>query len=222
MGCSSPNSIEVVKDNVQELSELGQVLSLKYETDSDNENVLLIGNDTEGSTNDYISFLDGEKNYFELYYNGEIIKGPYYRFDKKGTHSIKLKLNKLIHDFSFMFYNCVKLKGIEGYINTSEANKFSWMFGNCSSLVDISGLRSFDVSNGEYFKYMFNGCTSLKDISPIKNWNVMKGIDFSGMFKNCKSLKNFKPIKSWDINKDGVMLEQMFDGCGFDDADDIK
>ena len=78
MGCSSPKSVEVGEDDVQELSELGQVLSLKYETDSDNENVLLIGNDTEGSTNDYISFLDGEKNDFELYYNGKIIKGPYY------------------------------------------------------------------------------------------------------------------------------------------------
>ena len=140
------------------------------------------------------------------------IPGPTYNFGKKGIHTIKMVIKEQILDFSCMFFNCVNLKEIKGYINTSESKNLSWMFSNCTSLVDISALKNIDVSKVENFEGMFNECTSLEDVSPIQNWNVGEGKNFCSMFKNCGSLK-INRFKSWNIQKNGVKLDHIYDGC---------
>ena len=67
MGCSSSKATPVDDNDDQDIDKLQQTLLLTYETDSDNEKVLLIGNDT--SNDNYISFFKGVHIKFELYYN---------------------------------------------------------------------------------------------------------------------------------------------------------
>ena len=216
MGCVNSSNVitlENEEEYIQKLiKEKKEILFLTYETKSDDEDILLIGNDKDMDDKYNLPFFDGVQIKFDLYDNNIKITGPQHTFAKKGMHKIKMIIKEQIYNFSYMFYNCVKLKSIKGYINTSKAKDFSWMFSNCTSLEDISALKNIDVSDGEKFQYMFNECTSLKDISSIKDWNVNKGKDFSGMFKNCKSLKNID-LKSWNIQKNGVEVDGMFEGC---------
>ena len=224
MGCgSSTSKITTLEDQDEYIhniiKEKKEILFLTYETKSDEENILLIGNDKDMDDKYNLPFFEGVQIKFDLYENNKKIIGPMYTFPRKGMHTIKMEIKEQIYNFSFMFYNCVKLKCIKGYINTNKAKDFSWMFSNCTSLEDISALKNIDVSDGEKFQYMFNECTSLKDISPIKDWNLSKGKDFSGMFRNCKSLKNID-LKSWNIQKNGVEVDGMFEGCGSNIFDD--
>ena len=209
MACTN-TSVKTLDDEdiIKIIQNKKEILFLEYETKCDYEEVLLISNDINNKY--YISFYDGVQNKFELYDNKVKIQGPRYTFGKKGIHRIKMVIKEQILDFSFMFFNCVNLRGIKGYINTSTAKNLSWMFSNCTSLVDISALKNIDVSNAENFEGMFNECTSLEDISQIKNWNVGKGKNFSSMFKNCKSLKIID--LKWNIQK-GAKFDYIYDGC---------
>ena len=212
MGCNLDSSVITLEDEdiIKIIQNKKEILFLEYETKCDYEEVLLISNDINNKY--YISFYDGVQNKFELYdYDNKVkIQGPTHTFGKKGIHIIKMVIKEQILDFSYMFFNCVNLRGIKGYINTSAAKNLSWMFSNCTSLVDISALKNIDVSNAENFEGMFNECTSLEDISQIKNWNVGKGKNFSSMFKNCKSLKIID--LKWNIQK-GAKFDYIYDGC---------
>ena len=213
MGCFISSSVITLDDEIFIIIKNKiETLFLEYETKCDNEEVLLVSNEINDKYK--FSFYDGVKNKFELFdYDNKVkIQGPIYTFGKKGIHKIKMVIKEKIFDFSYMFYNCVNLRGIEGYINTSDAKNLSWMFSNCTSLVDISALKNIDVSKVENFEGMFNECTSLEDISHIKNWNVGEGKNFCSMFKNCKSLKNIN-LKSWNVQKNGVKFDYIYEGC---------
>jgi len=69
------------------------------------------------------------------------------------------------------------------------------MFSKCSSLIDIKGLKKWNVSNGNDFNYMFSKCYSLIDIKELANWNVSNGNNFSYMFSECFSLIDIKFYK---------------------------
>ena len=226
MGCLiSPSVITFKNDEILKIIKNKiEILFLEYETECDNEEVLLISNEINDKYK--FSFYDGVQNKFELFdYDNEVnkvkIQGPIYTFGKKGIHTIKMVIKEQIFDFSYMFFNCVNLRGINGYINTSDAKNLSWMFSNCTSLVDISALKNIDVSKVENFEGMFNECTSLEDVSPIQNWNVGEGKNFCSMFKNCKSLKIID-LKSWNIQKNGVKFDYIYEGCNiFKNNDNI-
>ena len=210
---SGPSVMTLLDDEIlKAIQRKAEIIFLEYETKSDDEDVLLISNETCDKYT--FSFFDGVQNKFDLidYDKNVKIPGPTYNFSKKGIHTIKMVIKEQILDFSCMFFNCVNLKEIKGYINTSESKNLSWMFSNCTSLVDISALKNIDVSKVENFEGMFNECTSLEDVSPIQNWNVGEGKNFCSMFKNCKSLK-INRFKSWNIQKNGVKLDHIYDGC---------
>ena len=78
-------------------------------------------------------------------------------------------LKEKITSFGYMFYNCDKIKGITGYIDTSNIKCFSWLFDGYISLVDISSLKRWDISNLRSFDLMLNGCSSLSDLNLLKN-----------------------------------------------------
>ena len=64
------------------------------------------------------------------------------------------------------------------------------MFNECSSLIDIKGLKNWNVSNGINFSYMLYKCSKLSDIKGLEKWNVSNGTDFQAIFSECTLLLN--------------------------------
>ena len=232
MGCSSDKNVQTKEDKTgsevnkkqnegksinintdeNEIKNKEQILYLKYETKSDNEEISLFGNDVDEFDDFTIPFFERENNKFELYEDDNKIDNFFYTFEKSGIHTIKMVLKEKIADFSYMFYDCENLKGITGYIDTSSVRSCFWMFNNCSSLVDISSLKHWDISNVVTFDFMFNKCASLSDISPLKNWDISGGKSITSMFNGCTSLKDIKPLENWDISNYKT-LNYLFSKC---------
>ena len=64
------------------------------------------------------------------------------------------------------------------------------MFSECNSLIDITPLKNWDVSSGQYFRDMFYKCKNLTTVSGIKNWNVSNAKQLGGMFDKCEKIKD--------------------------------
>ena len=186
------------KINENETNE--EILYLEYETTSDNEEILLLGNEVDEFDDYTPPFYEREHTKFDLYYNDNKIDIFYYTFEKAGTHLIKMVLKGKISNFTYMFYNCTNLKSIKGYIDTSNIRSFSWLFNNCSSLVDISALKRWNITNVRTFDFMFNKCSSLTDLSPISQWDMSGDRSIGSMFSGCESLTDLKPLQNWDIS----------------------
>ena len=115
------------EENEKETNE--EILYLEYETSTDNENIRLFGNDVDEFDDYTLPFYERENNKFDLYdNNGNKINNFIYAFEKSGIHKIKMIIKEKITDFSYMFYDCNKLKGITGYIDTSNIESFFWLF----------------------------------------------------------------------------------------------
>ena len=177
-----------------------EMLLLKYETETENETIRLFGNDVDEFDDFTIPFFEREKDKFELYENDIKINDCIYAFERPGIHTIKMIIKAKITDFSYMFYDCEKLKGITGYIDTSKAKRFSWMFNNYTSLIDISILKDFDIRNSSMLDFLFDGCAYLSDISPLKDWDLSGDKFISSIFCGCASLKDITPLKNSDVS----------------------
>ena len=77
-------------------------------------------------------------------------------------------IKEKINDFSYIFYNCRKLKWINEYIDVKNGRNFSWMFYNYFSLTDVSVLKDWNFREEVLFHYLFNNCSSLSDICALK------------------------------------------------------
>lgn len=195
-----------------EIEKKEQVLYLKYETTLENEKIRIFGNDVDEFDDYTTPFFEREYNKFELYEDDNKICNFMYTFKKSGIHTIKMVLKENITNFSYMFYDCNNLKGITGYIDTSDVRSLFWMLNNCSSLIDISSLKYWDIRNVKSFDYMFNECTSLSDISPLENWDMSGDKSIISMFSGCTSLKDIKPLEKWNMSNYKT-LNYLFSKC---------
>ena len=100
------------------------------------------------------------------------------------------------HDLAGRYKGFTNLRAVvaSGF---GDVHDLSNLFAGCESLVDISSLKSWDVSNVANMSGMFDGCTSLKDISALSNWKTSKVQNISGMFFNCYSLEDISPLADW-------------------------
>ena len=133
----------------------------------------------------------------------------YFKPQKEGIYMIKIKLNKLIRDCSYMFYNCYKLIYVDlSYFNTKYVTNMSYMFYNCSNLLSID-LGSFD----KIFKDMLmviTDYTLLKDKFSY-SFNTKHVTNMSHMFNLCTNLTNID-LSSFDT-KNVTNMESMFEFC---------
>ena len=96
--------------------------------------------------------------------NGKFIPFSYfYKFNKKGKHTI------------FYFFK-------NNITNTN------CIFNGCSSITNIN-LYNFNTNNVTNMRSMFNGCSSLTNIN-LSNFNTNKVTDMRCMFYKCSSLTN--------------------------------
>ena len=114
-------------------------------------------------------------------------------------------------DSSFMFFNCINLRHIDGlkHLDTSMVRDMACMFSWCEKLEELD-LSSFDTHNvvdmGEMFAYCFN----LKELN-VSKFNTSKVKNMSYMFRNCWNLTN---ADLSNFNTENVQsMEQMFYCC---------
>ena len=71
----------------------------------------------------------------------------YFNFKKVGEYKIKIKLNFLIKDCSFMFYNCKNIINIDlSNFNTMNIINMDRMFCSCENLIHLN-LSNFETKN---------------------------------------------------------------------------
>ena len=114
-------------------------------------------------------------------------------------------------DSSFMFFNCINLRHIDGlkHLDTSMVRDMSCMFSWCEKLEELD-LSSFDTHNvvdmGEMFAYCFN----LKELN-VSGFDTSKVIYMQYMFYHCKEMR-YLNLSSFDTSKVKNMY-RMFCDC---------
>ena len=147
----------------------------------------------------------------ELYINDANYKfNKFFIFNKEGIYHIKLQLNILITDCSYMFFNCYDIKQIDlSSFDTQNVTNMSWMFYGCRNLTDIN-LSSFDTQNVTDMSHMFCGCNNLTDIN-LSSFNTQNVTDMSCMYEACRELRNLD-LSSFNTSK-LLKMAKMFDSC---------
>jgi len=101
------------------------------------------------------------------------------------------------HNYFYGFTALVDISGVKDFDLTKTDGIVS-MFDGCSSLTDISSLNKWDTSTIKYTRKTFRS-SGITSIESIKNWNTSNFLKTDEMFKSSK-VENFKPLENWDIS----------------------
>ena len=160
---------------------------------------------------DHIKELN--KNNTELYINNKKYEyKKFFRTNKEGIYSIKLKFNISLKNCSYMFYNCFNIIDIDfSHFNTENITNIECMFHSChlKQFPDISNWNTKNVTN---MKGLFYWCNSLQSIPDISKWNTEKVTKMSNIFYGCKSLQSLPDISKWNTKK-VIKMNNIFSGC---------
>ena len=83
-------------------------------------------------------------------------------------------------------------------------------FNNCSNLEKIENIINLDTSNVKTMICMFNGCKKLTNLN-LSSFNTSSVIDFTSMFNSCSALTNLN-ISNFDT-KNASKINAMFYNC---------
>jgi hypothetical protein len=108
---------------------------------------------------------------------------------------------------NFFFSSCVKLRTVNGEIDTSGSQSLQNMFNGCSELVHVDNIKTPTIYN---FNSMFYNCAKLKKI-PFTDITCegTGNVDMYRTFRGCGSLQeipNFDYSRTW-------RLRETFDSC---------
>ena len=110
-----------------------------------------------------------------------------YQFIRENIYTLKIIMEKLITNMSYMFSDCSSLTSLDlSNFNTNNVTNMGSMFFGCSSLtsLDLSNLNTNSVTN---MSCMFYKCSSLTSLD-LSNFNTNNVKDMSYMFSRCSSL----------------------------------
>lgn len=101
--------------------------------------------------------------------------------------------------------------------SASQQNDISmeFMFYECTNLVDVSGIKDWDMSLVKRVTHMFSKCTSLSDVSVLSGWrlyNVESGVD--SMFTD-SGLTSLNGLNDWDVGKEKYIRTGSKTGINF-------
>lgn len=74
------------------------------------------------------------------------------------------------------------------------------MFLFLQELVDISGVKDFDVSHTTALANLFREDFKLNDLSPLYNWNTESVENLTATFIDCVGLTDLKALKNWNTS----------------------
>ena len=177
-----PNIEEVYKYIIQNKI----ILTLSISEDDINKKIYFLDNwyqhnhlkeMNESNTEIYIENREKEK--FEKFFIPK----------KEGTYIIKIFLNFIIKDCSYMFYRCSNIRSIDfSSFNSKNVTNMSYMFCECVNLENCN-LSCFNNKNVTNLRAMFYNCNNLENINLTK-LNTEKVTNMSYMFFGCHTIKN--------------------------------
>ena len=134
------NNLSLNNNNLNEIN-----MIIKINEDDINKDIYFIYN-IENKDNIMNLYNNNEKiiemnelNTVLLINNIKYTFKKYFNFEKPGEYSIKLRLNFLIKDCSFMFYNCKQLTNIDlSNLNSSNIINIDRMFCRCENIININ------------------------------------------------------------------------------------
>ena len=148
----------------------------------------------------------------EIYINGKKYKyNKYFKPEKEGKYTIKLKFYIKLTDCSYMLVGCKKIIDINFIsFDSSLIKNIKYMFFGCNNLKTIKNLSSFNTKNVTDMGYMFYGCNNLNDLN-LSSFNTENVIDMNNMFTECNNLND---LNLSSFNTENVIdMNSMFAGC---------
>ena len=109
------------------------------------------------------------------------------------------------------FYNCSKLKQIEGleYLNTQNVTDMNGMFDGCSSLTSLD-VKHFNTQNVTDVYDMFSDCSGLTSLD-VSHFDTQNVTNMNGMFSGCSGLTSLD-VSHFDT-QNVTYMGRMFSGC---------
>ena len=205
------NSIN--KDDNNEKNEIN--ITVKIDKDEINREIYFLDNTTESLEKDiknpHSNLPELNPNNTELYINEKKLK--YQKFfipTKEGNYQIKLKLNTLLRDCSYMFYYCKNINRIDfSSFNTQNVTNMSNMFYYCLNLTNLN-LSSFNTEKVTNMSNLFSYCLNLSNIA-LSSFNTKNVTNMSNMFSFCNKLTDID-ISFFHVPPN-LKAEHMFQRC---------
>lgn len=143
--------------------------------------------------------VDKAEGELQIKYNGEIIK-----FQSKKNSVIRipvpgpaLNLENCFETTNLSYNNCVWLRKILKFPDTSACTNFKGFLRGCVNLDDFEFLRDIDVSAANSLELMLSGCINMTTLEPMSGWNVSKCDTFSNFLPS--SVKDISVIYNWSF-----------------------
>ena len=158
-----------------------------------------------------VHFTELNENNTELYINGQkrVFK-KFFKPDKEGEYTIKLKLKNKIKNCNYMFLSCLNIISIDlSSFDTSEVTNMSYMFSRCFNLEELN-IDNLITKNVKDMNHMFNKCKSLREIKFPSTFNTENVTDISFMFLFCEKLEKV----NLNFNTENVInMHGVFEYC---------
>ena len=182
------------------------ILELKIEKKDINKDIYFLDN-----TPNHGNLKELNESNVKVYINDEKYEfQKYFKPQKEGIYTIKLKFQIEIENCSYMFSNCNNLINIDlSSFNSEKVKNTPFMFSFCKSLQNID-LSYFNTENVTNMSYMFIDCAKLENID-LKSFNTKSVENMSYMFTNCKNLQNLD-LTSFST-QNVTNMSYMFSGC---------
>ena len=134
----------------------------------------------------------------------------FFKFDKKGTYTIKYYFKNYLTKTNCMFYGCENIKKLNlSNFYTKNIINMGGMFFGCSSLTDIN-LTNFNSQNVINMNHMFCKCSSLEKLD-LSTFNIGNVKYMMSIFFGCTSLTK---LNLFNIDTKNVSnMIWMFYGC---------
>ena len=134
----------------------------------------------------------------------------FFKFDKKGTYTIKYYFKNYLTKTNCMFYGCENIKKLNlSNFYTKNIINMGGMFFGCSSLTDIN-LTNFNSQNVINMNHMFCKCSSLEKLD-LSTFNIRNVKYMMSIFFGCTSLTKLN-LFNFDT-KNVYNMIWMFYGC---------
>ena len=142
--------------------------------------------------------------------NKQIAFTYFYKFNKRGKHTIKYVFNDEITNTDYMFYGCEYLDKLDlSNFESENVANMGYMFAECKSLREID-LSNFKTNNAENMEGLFSRCEKLYDLN-LSNFITKNVSNMNSMFIGCNSLYSLN-LSNFDT-KNVFNMGSMFYDC---------
>ena len=200
------NKIKEIKEE-KKINEINIILEILK--DDINEIIYFLDN-----TEKHDNLKELNENNVKLYINKKEYKyTKCFKPDKEGIYKIKLLIFIDMTNWSYIFYNCERIKKITfANFNINNATDMIYMFTNCHNISTLPVISKWNTINVTNMSDIFSGCSTLLTLPDISKWNTNNVTNMSSMFSGCSTLSTLPNISKWNTNN-VINMSDIFSGC---------